>query len=170
MCSSIRAFLRRLFHRHAALTCSTSVWHAGCEELKRRCGGYREGGAFLLGREDGATRQILEFLYYDDIDETCFTNGIVEFDGRKLGRVWKYCRERSLKVVADVHVHPGGYQQSSSDQSNPIIAEAGHFALILPNFATGRPLPGAVGIYEYLGNRRWRDHSRVGNSMFRIGG
>lgn len=166
----IQALLRRLFRRRVTLTCSSSVWVAGCEGLKRRCGGYRESGAFLLGRDVGATRQIQEFLYYDDIDETCFANGIVEFDGRKLGRVWKYCREHSLKVVADVHVHPGGCKQSSSDQSNPIIAEAGHFALILPNFATGRPQPASIGIFEYLGNRRWHDHSRDGKKILRIRG
>ena len=170
MGSSIRAFLDRLFRRRSTLTCSAPIWREGCEELRRRCGGYREGGAFLLGRMDGATRRIHEFLYYDDIDETCFANGIVEFDGRKLGRVWKYCRDRSLKVVADVHVHPGSFQQSTSDQSNPIIAEPGHFALILPNFASGRPLPGSIGIFEYLGDRKWRDRSRKGQRILRIRG
>jgi hypothetical protein len=170
MCLSIRAFLQRLFRRPAALTCHGGVWLAGCEELKRRSEGYRESGAFLLGHIVKGTREILEFLYYDDIDETCFANGIVEFDGRKLGRVWKHCRERSLQVVADVHVHPDGFGQSPSDKHNPIIAETGHFALILPHYAAGGVLPGSIGVYEYLGDRRWHDHSRVGKTVFRIGG
>jgi len=167
---SIRALLQRLFRRPAALTCRGKVWRAGCEELRRRSAGYRESGAFLLGRTTLGTHEILEFLYYDDIDESCFANGIVEFDGRKLGRVWKHCRERSMQVVADVHVHPGGFGQSSSDQDNPIIAEIGHFALILPHYAAGSVLPGSIGVYEYLGDRLWRDCSRIGKKVFRIGG
>ena len=170
MRSLIRAFLHRLVSKRTTLVCNASVWLAGCQELKRRSGGYRESGAFLLGRTDGTTRRILEFLYYDDVDESCFINGIVEFDGRKLGRVWKYCRERGVQVVADVHVHPTGYGQSPSDRSNPIIAETGHFALILPDYAAGRVLPGAIGVYEYRGNRCWRDHSRVGKKMLRLRG
>jgi len=170
MRSLIRALLHWLSRKPAALTCGRGLWRSGCEELRRRTGGYRESGAFLLGRTFDGTREVVEFLYYDDVDDTCFANGIVEFDGRKLGRVWKYCRERSLQVVADVHVHPGGFGQSPSDQSNPIIAEVGHMALILPNFAAGPVFPGAIGIYEYLGDRRWRDRSRAGKKAFHIGG
>lgn len=165
---SIQALLAWLLPERAALYCRSSVWLTGCAELKRRTRGIQESGAFLLGHKRGARREIAQFLFYDDIDETCFVNGIVEFDGRKLGRVWKYCRENSMKVVADVHVHPRGYGQSPSDQHNPIIAEAGHFALILPHYASAQVLPGHIGIYEYLGNRRWRDHSRSGKRIFRV--
>lgn len=165
---SIRALLNWLRPKRAPLRCRSSVWLTGCAELKRRTRGVQESGAFLLGHKHGARREIAEFLFYDDIDATCFANGIVEFDGSKLGRVWKYCRERSMKVVADVHVHPGGYGQSSSDQHNPIIAEAGHFALILPHYASAEVAPDHIGIYEYLGNRRWRDHSRAGKRIFRV--
>ncbi len=111
----------------------------------------------------------MEFLFYDDVDPTCFKNGIVEFDGRKFGTVWQHCRDKGLTVAADVHVHPGGYGQSASDQHNPMIAEAGHLALILPHFAARRPEPGRIGIYEYLGARKWRDHSRRGRQFFHVG-
>lgn len=166
---SIRALLHWLFRRPAGLTCGSGLWRSGCEELRRRSAGYRESGAFLLGRMTEGPREIFEFLYYDDVDETCFANGIVEFDGRKLGRVWKRCRERSLHVVADIHVHPEGFGQSPTDRNNPIIAEVGHMAIILPAYAAGSVLPGAIGIYEYLGGRRWRDHSAAGKRVFRIG-
>jgi hypothetical protein len=138
-------------------------------ELRRRAAGVRESGAFLLGRKGRATHRIERFVYYDDIDPTCFRNGIVEFDGRKLGTVWRLCRDFDLDVVADVHVHPGGHGQSSSDQANPIMAEVGHLALILPDFAARRVNPGGIGIYQYLGSRRWTDLSTSGSRAFHVG-
>jgi hypothetical protein len=73
-----------------------------------------------------------------------------------------------LTVVADVHVHPGGCGQSSTDRHNPMIPEPGHLALILPDFAARARLPGGIGIYEYLGSRRWLNHSSEGTRFFRV--
>jgi hypothetical protein len=142
------------------LRCGGLVWRNGVRELHLRTRNRIESGAFLLGHDDGASRVITHFLYYDEIDTHCFDRGIVEFNGRLLGKVWSYCREMKLTVVADVHVHPFGCEQSPSDKHNPIIAQTGHIALILPNFAQGPCLPmGGLGIYEYLGHRRWATHT-----------
>jgi proteasome lid subunit RPN8/RPN11 len=128
-----------------------------------------ESGAFLLGTVRGKVRRIEHFLFYDDIDANCFANGIVEFDGGKFGLVWQECRDLELTVVADVHVHPGSFGQSASDRHNPMIPEVGHLALIIPHFAARARLPGSIGIYEYLGGRRWRDHSAKGQQFLHIG-
>lgn len=149
------------------LACQAKVWQAGVAQLHARTENRIESGAFLLGRETRSTRTIHEFLFYDDIDPDCFRRGIVEFNGRLLGRVWGYCRNSGLSVVADVHVHPYGYGQSPSDMQNPIVANAGHIALILPYFAKGPCLPGSIGIYEYLGNRKWKTHTRDA-SFFKV--
>ena len=50
-----------------------------------------------------------------------------------------------------------------------MIAEAGHIALIVPDFAQRERLPNKIGIYEYLGGRRWRDHSASGADVLHIG-
>lgn len=151
------------------LLASSSLWAAGTAELHRRTGRVREAGAFLIGRAGPGGSRIEEFLFYDDVDPTCFRRGIVEFDGCKLGQVWEHCRATGAKVVADVHVHPGGYGQSESDRHNPIIPAVGHIALILPNFAAGRPVPGRIGMYEYAGSRQWFDHSQEGRRFFKVG-
>lgn len=128
-------------------------------ELHRRTNrGRRESGAFLLG-VPGSPATIRQFVFYDDIDPEALKTGIVMIDGRRLGALWKICRDSALKVVADVHVHPGSFRQSPSDQANPIIAEPNHIALILPDFAQGTNLPGRIGVHRYLGNCRWRDES-----------
>jgi len=123
----------------------------------------------LLGTATGKVRRIEQFLFYDDVDPTCFAHGIVEFDGSRFGTVWQKCREAKQTVVADVHVHPGHYAQSPSDKYNPMIAEAGHLALILPDFAARARLPGKIGVHEYLGARKWRDHSPRGDRVFHVG-
>lgn len=151
------------------LSCDRAVWRAGVEELRRRThNGRRESGAFLLGFDDRVTRRIQRFVFYDDVDPRALDSGIVHFDGSKFGRLWEICRTHDQGVVADVHVHPGGYQQSASDQSDPVIPRAGHLALILPDFATRATDPGGIGMYEYLGNKRWKTHTHRGQRFFRL--
>jgi len=169
MAFSLPTLLRAALGRPPRLVCSPRIWNHGVDELRRRTGGRRESGAFLLGNPNGKTRRIQQFLFYDDVDPHCFDHGIVEFDGSKFGLVWKKCRELKMTVVADVHVHPGHYGQSSSDRHNPMIPEVGHLALIIPNYAARHRRPGKIGVYEYLGARQWRDHSARGAQTLHIG-
>jgi hypothetical protein len=165
----LRTLLCSAFGQSPKLICDQQLWNDGADELQRRTEGIHESGAFLLGSVRGSVRRVRQFIFYDDIDPDCFAHGIVEFDGTKFGIVWDKCRELSVSVVADVHVHPGGYGHSRSDCSNPMIPEAGHIGLFLPYFAARSRLPGAIGIYEYLGARRWRDHSFRGDRAFHVG-
>jgi proteasome lid subunit RPN8/RPN11 len=169
MLSLFRTLLRAASGQPPKLVCAPQTWHEGVDELRRRAAGWQESGAFLLGTRRNGVRNVRRFLFYDDVDPTCFARGIVEFDGRKFGTVWQRCRDLKMTVVADVHVHPGYYRQSPSDRHNPMIAEAGHFALIVPDYAARARMPGAMGIYEYLGNRQWQDHSSLADRVFHVG-
>jgi hypothetical protein len=153
------------------LRCSRSIWSAGVSELaKRTLGERRESGAYLLGRENkDGSKEILDFIFYDDIDDQALATGIVTIRETALPKLWAVCRERGYGVVADVHVHPGGYGQSDSDYDNPVMPRAGHYALILPHFARRNPEPGSIGMYEFLGNNAWADHSPEGRRFFRLG-
>lgn len=168
MPSSIATLARIVFGPRPEILCDAAVWNEGVAELCRRAGGRRESGAFLLG-SNRKGRRIEEFVFYDDIDPDALNTGIVEIDGRRLGDLWTHCRKTGRKVVADVHVHPGGFDQSQSDQANPIMAEVGHIAIILPDFAARATHPGGIGVHEYLGSRRWRDRSRERPSPFHVG-
>ena len=144
---------------------------AGVSELHRRTlGRRRESGAFLIGEapNDDRPKVIREFVFYDDIDPHALDTGIVKFDGNKFPLIWEICRARGYGVVADIHVHPGGYGQSRSDRADPVMPRAGHFAFILPDFATRSVTPGSIGQYEYLGNGRWVDHSRSNTSFLSL--
>lgn len=165
---SIATLARAAFGPPPEVSCNQDVWDRGVAELRRRAGGRRESGAFLLGSK-GRRRQIEEFVFYDDIDAEALSTGMVIIDGRKLGDLWAHCRATGREVVADVHVHPGAHRQSRSDQDNPVMAEVGHIAIILPDFAERETYPGGIGIFEYLGARRWRDRSRQKPSPLHIG-
>ncbi len=170
----MRSLLSRLFgwllgRKPPRISCDVTVWAAGVRELERRTrNGQRESGAFLLGPENGGHRRIVEFVFYDDIDPHALDTGIVHFHGNKFPKLWEYCRSRGYGVIADVHVHPGGYGQSASDQADPVIPKKGHLAFIIPHFARRETRPGGIGIYEYLGDGAWADHTREGSSFFRL--
>lgn len=152
---SIPATTRRLLAPRHELSCPWPVWLRLMLGLRQRGRFVRESGAFLLGSEDHGRRHITDFALYDDIDPHALDTGIVHLEGRHFGKLWDLCRARGLTVVADVHTHPGGSGQSSSDQAHPIIACAGHIALIVPRFAALPITRSALGIYRYLGAREW---------------
>jgi hypothetical protein len=159
MTFSIPATIRAFAAPEHRLSCATGLWRAGLAELARRGDGERESGAFLLGRQCGERRRVELFAYYDDLDPGCLDTGIVVFDGAGFGPLWTLCRETGLRVVADVHTHWRGARQSQLDRENPMVALAGHVALIVPDFARRPVGPAELGVYEYLGEHRWRDHS-----------
>ncbi|HWE99770.1 MAG TPA: hypothetical protein VG248_08245 [Caulobacteraceae bacterium] len=154
---SIAAITHRLFAPRHELACSWRLWKRLLAALRGRGQGQRESGAFLLGRRDaGGRARVLDFVLYDDLDPRCLDSGIVRFDGRYFSELWSICDARGLTVVADVHTHPGGAGQSGSDQAHPMIARAGHLALIVPNFAREPLTRQQLGIYRYEGAKRWR--------------
>lgn len=168
------SFLSRFFGWIAAppprLCCDIELWSEGVAELARRTNGRsRESGAYLLGEDMGRGRgQIMEFVFYDDIDPRALETGEVTIRQTALPRLWALCRERGYGVVADVHVHPGSSRQSPSDRANPVMPRAGHIAMILPDFASNAVLPGGIGIYEFCGDGQWLNHSSSGARFVRL--
>jgi hypothetical protein len=136
------------------------AWRRLCRELCRRGEGRRESGAFLLGSVeavgDGSDRVVREVAYYDDLDARCLTGGIT-LAGSAFDALWRLCEREQLRVLADIHTHPGSWiNQSQIDATNPMMAMPGHVALILGNFAAGRTDPAAIGIHIYQGAHTWQ--------------
>jgi len=130
-------------------------WESMITELGRRGHGTRESGAFLLADRSGDRRTVTRVVYLDDLDPTCLTGGI-EFDGLAYSKLWDICDAEQRVVTADVHTHPGpGIHQSSIDAENPMVAQKGHVALIIPDFAMRAVHPGEVGVHRYDG-RGWQ--------------
>jgi hypothetical protein len=161
------ATMRRLFAPQHELSCSWFLWrHLKAQLRDRGRHRSRESGAFLLGRQEGGAARIVAFVLYDDLDARALDSGIVRFDGRYFGELWAICKARGLKVVADIHVHPGGSGQSDSDRDHPMISRAGHIALILPHFAHEPQPRREIGIYRYLGGKQWLSVPHYGRRRF----
>lgn len=136
------------------LRISVFLWLKLVWKLRKRGKGVRESGAFLLGPASGG--RVREFICYDDLDLHCLDSGIIRFDGRGFVPLWKYCSDRKLKVLADVHTHPSAWTgQSEADRTHPMVAQVGHLALILPNFAMKAWSTKGAGVYRYLGKEQW---------------
>jgi hypothetical protein len=134
------------------------LWTELTAELHRRTEGRHESGAFLLGRKQEDGRRALSLVYYDELDPHAYDTGICVLHADAFSLLWDKCGELGLAVVADAHVHGRGAGQSRSDRENPMIACAGHLAIILPLMSRPPVRRWAVGIYEYLGDHKWRSY------------
>ncbi len=99
-------------------------------------------------------------VYLDDLDPNCLTGGIA-FEGLAYSKLWDICNAEHRVVVGDVHTHPRRWvHQSSMDADNPMVAQKGHVALILPDFARRPVAPDEVGVHRYDGRgwQTWTGH------------
>jgi proteasome lid subunit RPN8/RPN11 len=124
-------------------------------ELAERGRSERESGAFLLARTARRPHRVAAIVFFDDLDPEAL-NGAISIRRAAFGRLWEICAERRMRVVADVHTHPGpGVGQSDIDAANPMVVTCGHFAVILPHFASRAPQPRDAGVHVYQGDRSW---------------
>lgn len=157
MISSIKAIIRAFAAPNHKLSCPPALWRRVTTELHRRGHRRHESGAFLLGTERGVRREALDAVFYDELDPQAYASGVCILKADAFSKLWAICRSRKLMVVADLHTHPGSAFQSESDRTNPMIARAGHIAVIVPNFAAAPVSYESLGIYEYQGDHRWTD-------------
>ena len=137
--------------RDALLRMKRSKWREMVAELGRRGRGERESGAFLLGDRDGDRRTVTQVAYFDDLDPNCLTGGI-SFNGLAYSKLWDLCEAEKKVVIGDIHTHPGGWVgQSDIDSANPMLAQEGHIALIIPEYASRSIDPQEVGVHRYDG-------------------
>jgi len=132
------------------------LWRRLLSQLRKRGGGSRESGAFLLGKT--GSHRVSHFVCYDDLDEAALEMGIITFHACGFVRLWDICQRENLRVLADIHTHPSDWTgQSESDRRHPMVAQVGHIALILPNYAKrNRKYLRGASIYEYLGDHKWK--------------
>jgi hypothetical protein len=159
MSFSIKAIIRAFVAPKHRLICSARMWRRILSELERRGEHSHESGVFLLGVECESTREILDAIYYDELDPGAYSSGVCMLHGDAFAKLWALCRRRNLTVVADAHTHPVEAFQSSSDKTNPMVAQVGHIAIIIPNFARPPVQARHLRIYEYCGQHDWTDRS-----------
>lgn len=153
---------RRLWPSRPQLKIDLCLWEEIIRELRRRgLDGRRESGAFLLASPEEDRHRVVRPAYFDDLDPHCLV-GNIHIRSVGFTKLWQLCEEAGLRVLADVHTHPGAsVAQSGTDLTNPMIAREGHLALIVPHYATRPVTARVVGVHEYRGDL-WK--SRFGSS------
>ena len=169
MSFSIRAITRALAAPEHRLSCPSALWVRVLTELACRGEGRHEAGAFLLGHVTDGRRDVQDAVYYDELDPAAYRTGVCVLYGDAFSRLWAHTRQTRLTVVADIHTHAGRALQSFEDRTNPMVARAGHIALIVPNFARAPIAHDALGIYEYRGGHQWIDYSARAQRYFYVG-
>lgn len=159
MTYSIKAAIRAFVAPSHRINCHRSKWRWLIGELYRRGKNRHEAGAFLLGLERQGRLEVIDVVFYDGLDPDAYSTGVCVLHGAAFAKLWALCRERQLAVVADVHTHPGTAFQSECDRTNPMVARAGHIALIVPQFAKEVPSARDLGVYEYCGGHTWNDRT-----------
>lgn len=132
------------------------LWQETVRELGRRSGGgRRESGVFLLAKAGKGVPVAVSAAYFDDLDPKCLV-GNIHIRASGFSRLWDLCDAEGLRVVADMHTHPGSsVAQSSIDRANPMIAREGHVAVIVPHYGTRPVRAKEVCVHEYRGDRGW---------------
>jgi len=166
MISFIKAAIRGFVAPEHRINCPSRKWRWIVGELEQRGRKQHEAGVFLLGYEHRGRREVTDAIFYDELDPSAYSSGVCILQGDAFATLWAICRERKLTVVADVHTHPGAAIQSWSDKSNPMVARAGHVAIIVPNFAAWPFSADQLGIYEYRGNHEWIDRTHPKTRKF----
>lgn len=159
MIFSLKTTIRAFAAPEHRISCPRKLWNVILRELDRRGQRRHEAGVFLLGVEKVRRLEVKDVVFYDDLDPDAYKTGVCVLHGDAFAKLWAVCRERGLTVVADVHTHGAAAVQSHSDRTNPMVARAGHIAIIVPNMAR-RPIQhAALGIYEYCGQHEWTNRS-----------
>lgn len=135
------------------------LWLRCMSELFRRSKGRHESGCFVLGTVEGERRFARKPIYYDELDPKAYSSGVCILHGDAFTRLWELCRSEKLTVIADIHTHTHAAFQSEADRTNPMIARAGHLAIIIPNCASGWIWRHRLKLFRYEGDHRWTDLS-----------
>ena len=153
---SLLDWCRQLWSGRRRIEIDLDHWQEIGQELGRRSlGGSREAGVFLLASTEGDARRVVKAVYFDDLDPECLV-GNIHIRASGFSRLWGLCDTEKLRVIADIHTHPGPLvAQSPTDRANPMIAREGHLALIVPHYGTRPVQAKEVGVHEYRGERGW---------------
>lgn len=115
-----------------------------------------EGVALWVGRPTGAV-----FLVSDVVLPA--QSGIKSDEGlayvvesHALHRLNVWLHKEELRLIAQIHSHPGEAYHSETDDLFPIVTTAGGFSLVVPYFGRGLPSLAQFAAYR-LSDNGWRE-------------
>lgn len=111
-----------------------------------------EGVAYLLGQTDGnVTLAVLAVA-----PKARTTRGSFEVGPLQMSRVVRTAANFSLKVVGQVHTHPGSAYHSEGDIEGARIRYDGYVSIVLPDFGRHIPRLEGAAVYHFRRDCGWR--------------
>jgi Prokaryotic homologs of the JAB domain len=116
--------------------------------------GY-EGMALWAGVQDGERFEV-EALYVPRQKAERTREGLlVAVDGEELFRLNVWLFEHGMRLIAQIHSHPTEAYHSETDDTFPIMSQAGGFSLVLPDFAVRAFDLEEIAVYRLFEESGW---------------
>jgi hypothetical protein len=77
-------------------------------------------------------------------------------DDDEIFRVNRAVSEHGMRLVAQLHTHPGDAYHSDTDDHHALVTACGGFSLVVPFFASGEFDLGEVAVYRLEAGNTWR--------------
>ena len=118
-----------------------------------------EGMALWAGQFDGSGFGVTEVIIPKQ-DGLITDHGLaVTVSGEELHRINVYLYRKRLRLVAQIHSHPGHAFHSDTDDRYAVVTACGSFSLVVPNFAAGPFEVAKLATYRLLKGWWWWDRS-----------
>lgn len=92
----------------------------------------------------------------------------VLIDGDELHRLNVWLHEHRLKLIAQIHTHPGDAYHSDLDDAIPVVATRGALSLVIPDFARGPADLDAYAVYRLGAGDRWGEVAAPVHDLIRV--
>lgn len=81
-------------------------------------------------------------------------------DGTELNRINLWLYKNKLKIIAQIHSHPGKAYHSETDDEYPIVTTLGGLSIVVPNFAQETINHHNWAYYRLISETNWKELSQ----------
>lgn len=78
-------------------------------------------------------------------------------DGDEIFRVNKLLNDKGMRLVAQLHTHPGEAYHSDTDDTFPLLSARGALSIVVPDFARGELTFERCAVYRLAAGNVWRE-------------
>jgi Prokaryotic homologs of the JAB domain len=152
------------------VTLDRVVIHTTLQTLKKFGARGEEGLVLWLGRIEPGHARVSQ-VYVPHQSSISDENGMGYFvSGETLFELNKTLAESGLRLIAQVHSHPGEAYHSHADDRYAIVTVEGGLSIVVPDFGDAPAEPAAWAVYR-LSSGKWRELGTDEiRALIRVGG
>ena len=114
-----------------------------------------EGVALWAGSEEGDAF-VVKYSIIPKQNSYNLEDGLLyNVDGEELYKLGVWLHENKMKLIAQIHTHPGAAYHSETDDAYPIVTKEGSLSIVIPDFAANPMSIHEWAIYRLLPGKGW---------------